>query len=62
MICIVDTIKDQRKMGTRLLDFVKPRNEHLASSTTINQENTMDKSRHDEVCTTQDFLDFEDSM
>ena len=62
VICLVETIEDQRNMGTRLLDFTKPRNEHPASPPTNNQENTMGGSRHGAVRTAQDFLDFEDSM
>ena len=43
VIWLVETIKHQIKIGTRLLDFTKPRNEHPASSSTNNQENTMDR-------------------
>ena len=58
----MESIEYQRKMGRRLLDFEKSRNEQPIFPIINNQRNTIEGSRRGKVHTTQDFLNFEDSM
>ena len=63
VICLVESIEDQRKLETRLITFAKPRNEEPDQSNNDNQRPSIEERlRRGEVLSAADFLDVEDSM
>ena len=63
VICLVESIEDQRKLETRLIAFAKPQNEEPDQSSNDNQRNTTEERfRRGEVRSAADFLNAEDSM
>ena len=63
MICLVESIEDQKKLETRLIAFTKPINEEPIHSSNDNHRKIVKEIfKHGKGHSTEDFLNVEDSM